>query len=182
MTVNSLMQRRVLVIGPSLMLITREALAEARLESASTDRGDALAALAPGLDLVLIDTDAASPELAREIVEALALRDEQPAVLLIGAHLPSSLVRAMMKLARSDVVDAPILASDLSRAAAAVLAQRATSAAPSARLRSTSATLPGWEARLARVAASSIASVVAPEPPTAPVTLQQWETRVAGWA
>ena len=130
MTVNSLLQRRVLVIGPSLMLIAREALAEARLEGASTDRGDALASLTSGLDLVLIDTDAASPELTREIVEALALRDEQPAVLLIGAHLPSSLVRAMMKLARSDVVDAPILTSDLQQAALAVLAQRAPTVGP----------------------------------------------------
>jgi len=124
MTANPLMQAQVLVIGPALAAIAREALADARLESALADRGEALAALHLGLDLVLIDTDSASPELAREIIEALSLRSGQPGVLLIGAHLPSSLVRAMLKLERSDVLDTPILPADLTRAARTVLTAR----------------------------------------------------------
>ncbi len=121
---NGLTNVRTLAIGPALGLIAREALGEVRLETASTDRGEALAALNAGLDLVLIDTDSASPDLAREIIEALSLRAEQPAVLLVGAHLPANLVRGILKLERSDVVEAPVLASDLRRAATTVLASR----------------------------------------------------------
>jgi pilus assembly protein CpaE len=53
--------------------------------------------------------------------------------MLAGAHLPASLVRALMKLPRSDVIEAPFSSEDLARAAAALIAEPlpAPSAAPS---------------------------------------------------
>jgi pilus assembly protein CpaE len=91
---------------------------------------EALGALQPGADLVLIDSDACATELAQEVIEALSRRPAPPAVLLVGAHLPAGLVRALMKLDRSDVLEAPVTLEELSRVAASVLAER-PSAAPS---------------------------------------------------
>jgi pilus assembly protein CpaE len=54
-------------------------------------------------------------------INAIAARPGAPAVLLAGAHLPASLVRALMKLARSDVLEAPFSSLDLARAAATLL-------------------------------------------------------------
>jgi pilus assembly protein CpaE len=42
-------------------------------------------------------------------------------VLLAGSHLPASLVRALMKLPRSDVLEPPFTSEDLARAAASLL-------------------------------------------------------------
>ena len=123
MNASVLRRRRVLVIGREIAAVAYEGLIGARLEVAAPVRDEAMAALTPGLDLVLVDTDAASPELALEVVEALAARADRPAILLIGAHLPAGLVRTLMKLDRSDVLEAPISAQELARGAIAVLQQ-----------------------------------------------------------
>ena len=123
MNASVLRRRRVLVIGREIAAVAYEGLTGARLEVAAPVRDEAMAALTPGLDLVLVDTDAASPELALEVVEALAARADRPAILLIGAHLPAGLVRTLMKLDRSDVLEAPISAQELARGAIAVLQQ-----------------------------------------------------------
>src|SRR5437868_15067777 len=91
---------RVLVVGGALAAIAHDGLPGARLEIAEPERDQVIAALVPGLDLLMVDTDAASPELALELVETLAGRAERPAVLLVGAHLPTGLVRALLKLDR----------------------------------------------------------------------------------
>jgi pilus assembly protein CpaE len=55
--------------------------------------------------------------------------------MLAGSHLPTSLVRALMKLPRSDVIEAPFTAEDLARAAASLLVEPhapPVAAAPSA--------------------------------------------------
>ena len=122
--------KRVLAIGKGIAALVQEALPGARLETAGCDRDEALAALSAGPQLVLLDADAASPELAREIIDAVAARLDQPALLLMGAHLPTGIVRALLKLERSDVVETPVLAADLARAASLAFAELAPPPAP----------------------------------------------------
>ena len=125
MTSTELARKRVLVLGPALKALAEQALAGARIETVETDRTKALEALHPGLDLVLMDADAAGPELTREVIETLSGKSNGPGVLLIGAHLSAALVRALLKLDRSDVLEAPLVAAELTKAAVAVLARPA---------------------------------------------------------
>jgi pilus assembly protein CpaE len=123
MSSPELARKRVLVLGPALKALAEQALEGARLETVETERSVALEALHPGLDLVLMDADAAGPELTREVIEALSSQAGGPGVLLIGAHLSAGLVRALLKLDRSDVLEAPLVAAELTKAAVAVLAR-----------------------------------------------------------
>ena len=122
MSASELARKRVLVLGPALKALAEQALEGARIETVETERAQALEALHPGLDLVVLDADAAGPELTREVIESLSGRPNGPGVLLIGAHLPAALVRALLKLDRSDVLEAPLVAAELAKAAIAVLA------------------------------------------------------------
>jgi pilus assembly protein CpaE len=115
--------KHALLIGPDLKPLAEQALEGAMLEVAGLDQGQALASLRPGLDIVLVDADAAAPDLVIQAIEALARRPDPPAVLLIGARLPTSLVRALLKLPRSDVLEAPATAADLTKAASYALAE-----------------------------------------------------------
>lgn len=123
-------RRHVLVMGPNLVPLAEEALPGASVETASLDRGEALIALRLGLDLVLIDADAAAPELVAETIDVLARRDAPPAVLLVGQRLPTALVRALFRLRRADVLEAPVSAPDLTRTCAALLADAGVAAQP----------------------------------------------------
>ena len=76
-------------------------------------------------DLTLIDADA-SPTDALAAIEALARQPEPPAALLIGAHLPTALVKSLLRLPRSDVLESPFGPADLALAAAALMAQAPT--------------------------------------------------------
>jgi pilus assembly protein CpaE len=80
------------------------------------------------VELVLIDAEAADPAALVAAINTLAARPRPPAVMLAGAHLPASLVRALMKLPRSDVIEAPFTSVDLGRAASALIADTAASA------------------------------------------------------
>ena len=115
-------RKRVLVLGPALKALAEQALEGARIETVQPDRSETMPALEGVLDLILMDADAAGPELTREVIEALTGRRNGPGVLLIGAHLSAGLVRALLKLDRSDVLEAPLAASELTKAALAVLA------------------------------------------------------------
>jgi len=115
-------RKRILVLGPALKVLAEQALEGARIETVEPERSAAMPALEGALDLILMDADAAGPELTREVIEALAGRPHAPGVLLIGAHLSAGLVRALLKLDRSDVLEAPLAASELTKAALAVLA------------------------------------------------------------
>ncbi len=130
---TGLIGRRVLVVGPTLQALAQEALEGAELETAAPARTAVMAALRPGLDLVLVDTDLMEPEVARAVIETLAAQPAPPGVLLVGANLPTGLVRALFKLERSDVLEAPITVRDLQRTAAAVLAEPATTGADAGR-------------------------------------------------
>ena len=123
MIAPELARKRVLVLGPALKALADQALEGARIEVVATERVLALEALHPGLDLVLMDADAAGPELTREVIETLGGRQNGPGVLLIGAHLSAGLVRSLLKLDRSDVLEAPLATAELTKAAIAVLAR-----------------------------------------------------------
>jgi pilus assembly protein CpaE len=125
--------RHVLVVGQRLAAVAQEALGQARFEIAAADRLDVLGALHPAMELVLIDAETADPTQLVGALNAVALRAAPPAVLLAGAHLPASLVRALMKLPRSDVLEPPFTSIDLAHAAAGLLttlAEPAKAAAP----------------------------------------------------
>jgi pilus assembly protein CpaE len=128
MSPTDLSSRRVLVVGPRLAPVAQEALNGTRVEVAAGDRLDVLEQTAVPLDLVMIDAEAVEAADLAVALAGLAARPRPPAVLLAGSHLPASLVRALMKLPRSDVLEAPFTSIDLARAAAAILA----SAAPAA--------------------------------------------------
>jgi pilus assembly protein CpaE len=122
--------RHVLVVGQRLAPVAHEALGAARFEVAAGDRLDLLGAMASPVELVLIDAEAVEPAALVAAINALAARAKPPAVMLAGAHLPASLVRALMKLPRSDVIEAPFTSVDLGRAADALMADAAGSAQP----------------------------------------------------
>jgi pilus assembly protein CpaE len=112
---------RVLLIGERFAALAEQALPGAAFEVAGGDRLIEPASIHSGYDLVLLDADAAEPYRVAEAVEALARRANAPAAMLLGAHLPAGLVRALLKLKRSDVLETPFTAADLSRAAEALL-------------------------------------------------------------
>jgi pilus assembly protein CpaE len=114
--------RHVLVVGQRLAPVAQEALTEALFEVAAGDRLDVLDQTHTPTDLVIIDAESADAIDLVVAIAALAARPNPPAVLLAGAHLPASLVRALMKLSRSDVIEAPFTSIDLARAAGALLA------------------------------------------------------------
>jgi pilus assembly protein CpaE len=130
MSTADLTGRHVLVVGQHLAPVAQEALPDARFEVAAGDRLDVLDAPHVAIDLVLIDAEAADAVELAVALASLSAQPRPPAVLLAGAHLPTSLVRALMKLPRSDVIEAPFTAADLARAASALLAAAPAAAAP----------------------------------------------------
>ncbi len=114
--------RHVLVVGQRLAPVAQEGLGRARFEVAAADRLDVLGAAHAAVELVLIDAEAADANQLLGALSALALRPQPPAVMMAGAHLPASLVRALMKLPRSDVLEPPFTSVDLAQAAAALFA------------------------------------------------------------
>jgi len=121
--------RHVLVIGERLAPVAQEGLGQARFEIAAADRLDMLSGLHGAMELVLIDAEAVDPTALVGAIAAMAAQPRPPAVLLAGAHLPASLVRALIKLPRSDVLDAPFTSIDLARAAAGLLLEAPVAAA-----------------------------------------------------
>ncbi len=130
MTASAFSGRHVLVVGERLAPVAQEALGQARFEIAGAERLEIFGSLHPAMELVLIDAEAADPTALVGAITALAAKPKAPAVLLAGNHLPASLVRALMKLARSDVLDAPFTSIDLARAASALLAETQAVAQP----------------------------------------------------
>jgi pilus assembly protein CpaE len=127
--------RHVLVVGQRLAPVAQEGLGQAHFEIAAADRLDVLGSLQAGMELVLIDAEAADPVALVGAITALAAKPNAPAVMLAGAHLSASLVRALMKLPRSDVIEAPFTSIELGRAAAALLALEPPAPAPTANAR-----------------------------------------------
>jgi pilus assembly protein CpaE len=121
MSITSFQGRRVLAIGHSLSDIAREALAGAILEEAGPERLQGRWTFGDTPDLLLIDADCATPEVLVAAIDALARAPSSPAAILAGARLPAGLVRALLRLPKSDVLEAPFAAVDLALAAAALM-------------------------------------------------------------
>jgi pilus assembly protein CpaE len=122
----SLSGRRVLVLGAGPLPQSQEPLAGAVTERGGLDR---LIGVGPAdADLIIIDADAwDGPGMAAGIL-ALTLCAAPPPVLLVGANLPTSVVRNLLRLEHSDVLDAPYSAENLSAAIAGLMTQKAAAA------------------------------------------------------
>jgi pilus assembly protein CpaE len=125
MSTQPLVGRRVLVIGGALSDLAKGPLDGAILETAGLDR-----LISVGLadaELIIIDADAwGGPALAAGI-QALALCAAPPPVLMVGTHLPTAVVRNLLRIERSDVLDAPFSHDNISAAIAGLMAAKAPS-------------------------------------------------------
>lgn len=112
---------RVLVLGPRFAGIAAEALPDATFEVLKSEAADQAAVRHRGFDLVLIGADTIEAGQLAEVIEALGQQPDAPGVLLLGARLPANAVRALFKLKRSDVLETPFTAGDLTRSAEVLL-------------------------------------------------------------
>ncbi len=115
--------RHVLVVGERLGSLANQAMPSARVEIGAAADLDLAQGMHLGLELIVIDVEAAEPAVLAGLIDTLGRRSSPPAVLLTGGHMPTVLIKALMRLPRSDVLEAPFATSDLARAAFALLAQ-----------------------------------------------------------
>jgi pilus assembly protein CpaE len=123
MSPHPLEGKRVLALGGALSALTGGPLEGATIEAGALDRltgGDI-----SGRDLIIIDANAWQPEPLSGALQALSLRSDPPPVLLVGTHLPTAVVRNLLRLERSDVLEAPFTDDKLAVALTALLAQAA---------------------------------------------------------
>ena len=118
--------RRVCVVGDRLAPFAREALPAAAVEIVGPDALQSLPQGAAAPDLVIIDAECAAADLLVAAIDAMARRAPDTATILAGARLPTSLVRALLRLDRSDVLEAPFAAENLARIAATLMASGAS--------------------------------------------------------
>lgn len=112
---------RVLVLGPRFAPLAQEAVPDGSFEVLKSEEVELLVQRHDAFDLVLLSADTVDPARLVEAIEALAVRASPPGVMLVGARLPASAVRALFKLKRSDVLETPFTAADLARSAEALL-------------------------------------------------------------
>ena len=121
--------RRILALGASFAAMAEGPLAGAALEMGST--GD-LEILAPGVyDLILLDADAWDAPALAAAVKAFSTARACPPVLMVGANLPPGLVRNLMRLDASDILEAPFTADQFAVAVQTLLADAQPAPAPS---------------------------------------------------
>ena len=129
MSTQPLNGRRVLVIGGALSDLAKGPLDGAVMQVGGLDR--LIAVSIADADLIIIDADAwGGPALAAGI-QALALCPAPPPVLMVGTHLPTSVVRNLLRIERSDVLDAPFSHEHIVTAIDGLMAQKAPGAAVS---------------------------------------------------
>jgi len=124
LSTTPLIGRRVLVIGEGLGDLARSALSQCTLEfgtpeSVAKEKGFS------GPELVIMDAQSGTPAELSAAIEALARRRPPPPTLLVGEDVPMAVVRALMRLERSDVLEAPFTPQDLTRSAGELLRGRA---------------------------------------------------------
>lgn len=130
MTHWSLLGRRILAVGEGLAPLARGALFGAVVELAGVDR---LLEFQPGqAELVLIDADGVDHAQLQVALAALAGLSPAPPTLLLGAHIPVSLARALMRLPSSDVLETPFESEQLQAAIFGLLDQSEAQAPPQA--------------------------------------------------
>jgi pilus assembly protein CpaE len=114
---------RVLALGATLAPLSQGPLAGANLELVGLDR---LASVSSDdADLILIDADACTGAALASAVQALAACQEPPPVLLVGERLPTTVVRSLLRLERSDVLEAPYTPEQIGAAIASLMDQQA---------------------------------------------------------
>ena len=121
--------RHVLVIGQNLGAVAQEAMPDARIEIGGADQLDLGKTLHLALELIVVDAEAAEAAVLAALIEGVGARTSPPAVLLTGGHMPTILIKALMRLPRSDVLEAPFTSADLARTAGALLAENAPAGA-----------------------------------------------------
>lgn len=118
---NLIPGRRILALGASLHGLGEGALAGAVIEIGGVTK---LEVLPPGgTDLVLIDADVWDAQALAASVKALSSMRPAPPVLMVGQNLPAGLVRNLLRLEASDILEAPFSPEDLAGAVQALLAQ-----------------------------------------------------------
>jgi pilus assembly protein CpaE len=123
--------RRVLSLGEPLRGLKGDPLKAAAVEVAQIDKLPQ--ARAGHYDLVVVDADSCDAQALAAAVQALAgAAEAAPPVLLIGERLPATVVRNLMRLSRSDVLEAPFTLDQFLGAASVLLAQSQAPAAPAA--------------------------------------------------
>jgi len=128
MSTETLAGRRVLALGSALSGLASGPLAGALLEVGGLDRLSAAGLSAA--DLVIIDANAWEPGDLANGIQALATLSAPPPVLLVGTHLPTTVVRNLLRLERSDVLEAPFTDEKITHAIAALMVQKAPASAP----------------------------------------------------
>jgi pilus assembly protein CpaE len=109
--------RRILIIGTGLVELAGRALEGAVIETGVAESLNGRSLQADPPDLVLIDAAGASTEVVGAAIATLGRAPAPPPTLLVGEHLPVALVHALMRLPRSDVLEAPFSPEDLTQAA-----------------------------------------------------------------
>lgn len=122
MTGPSQAARRVLVIGETLEPIAREAFNNSAVETGLIARLAMLSGIGPVPDLVIIDGAAHDPQILARAIEEMSGEPIVPALILSSAAPSTAVIRALLRLAKSDVLEPPHTAADLSFAAACLLA------------------------------------------------------------
>jgi len=135
MGITTFAGRRVLAIGDGLSAIAREALSGAQIEVAGPERLQGRWTFGDIPDLVLIDADCATTEVLIGAIDTLSRAPGSPAAILAGAKLPAGLVRALLRLPRSDVLEAPFAPVDLALSAAALMTPEPAAVAAAANSR-----------------------------------------------
>ena len=130
MTASPLSGRRVLLVGPKLAATVAGPLKGAATEDAVIDR--LAQAVAGAYDLVLVDADAWEPAALAAAIQALAAKPRAAPVLLIGERLPTTVVRNLLRLQSSDVLEAPFTPEHFIATAAALLTEVGAQPAPTA--------------------------------------------------
>ncbi|MFL5296429.1 MAG: CpaE family protein [Phenylobacterium sp.] len=121
MSAHPLVGRRVLALGGGLSSLDGGPFEGALMQTAGLERlsGTDLG----GVDLIMIDANAWEAEALSAGIQALGGNSKPPPVLLVGSHMPTSVVRNLLRLERSDVLEAPFTAEKLSAAITALMAQ-----------------------------------------------------------
>ncbi|HEY2752875.1 hypothetical protein [Phenylobacterium sp.] len=127
MTAKLLAGRRVLAIGSALPDLAQGPLEGAIVTTGGLDR--LIGVGAADADLLIIEADSWGGAALAAGVQALALCAAPPPVLLVGANLPTAVVRTLLRLERSDVLEAPFSNENLAAAVAHLMTARAAPAA-----------------------------------------------------
>jgi len=113
--------RRILALGAGLRELADGPLAGAAIEMGSVASLESL--VAGYTDMVIIDADAWDAPALAACVKALSALRACPPVLMVGGNLPAGLVRNLLRLEASDILEAPYSPDDLKTAVQALLVQ-----------------------------------------------------------